>query len=302
MRIFVTGGTGFLGRHLVSRLAASGHEVTLLTRRSPAGQPERSGVTLLQGDPTVAGPWQAALAGQDAVINLAGESLAGRWTAARKQRILASREEGTRNVVAAMLAANPSPPLLLQASAVGYYGARDDTWLSEEADSGQGFLAQVTRAWEAAVQPAEAAGIRTIRLRIGMVLAQDGGALPRMLPAFRAGFGAPLGSGSQYYSWIHLEDLIRLIVFCLDSPLSGAVNAVSPEPVPMRDFGRTLAQVLLRPYWPVAVPAFLVRLALGEMATVVLDGQRVRPERALQAGFTFRYPELEAALHAIMGW
>lgn len=293
MRIFLTGGTGFLGCHLIPQLTARGHTVTLLTRRARAAS---FGLTVLQGDPAQPGAWQAAVAGHDAIINLAGESLSRRWTAARKQRILASRAETTRHLVAAMHAARPRPSCLIQASAIGCYGSTGDQWRTEEAAFGHDFLAEVTRAWEAASEPAEAAGIRTVRLRIGVVLGRDGGALPRLMRPFRWGLGTPLGSGRQYYSWIHVDDWVRLVLFCLDQPVAGPLNAVAPHPLPMRDFGRTLARVMLRPYWPVAVPAFLLRALLGEMATVVVDGQRVCPRRALDAGFIFRYPTLDAAL------
>lgn len=299
MRIFLTGGTGFLGRHLVPQLTSRGHEVTLLTRRMYAASP---GVTALQGDPAQSGAWQAAVAGHDAVINLAGEPLSRRWTAARKHDILRSRVETTRHLVSAMQAAATPPQCLIQASAIGGYGPCGEQWLTEEAPFGSGFLADVTRAWEAAAAPAEAAGIRTVRLRIGIVLGRDGGALPRLMAPFRYGFGTPLGSGRQYYSWIHIDDWVRLVLFCLEQPVRGPLNAVAPQPVSMREFGRTLAGVMLRPYWPVAVPAFVLRALLGEMATVVVDGQRVCPRRALDAGFTFRYPALDAALeHLILG-
>jgi uncharacterized protein (TIGR01777 family) len=269
MRIAVTGASGFVGRATVARLAAAGHTVLpMKLRENPAAPP------------------------CDAVVHLAGEPIAQRWTAEAKRRIRESRVEGTRRLVESFRGAPPRT--LVAASAIGYYGSRGDEILTEDSAPGAGFLAELCVEWERAAAEARFLGVRVIQLRIGMALGRGGGALPRMLPAFRLAVGARLGSGRQWMSWIHVEDLAALIEFALNS-LDGPVNAVAPQPVTNAEFTRALASAVRRPAFAVA-PAFLLKLLLGEMSDVLLSSQRVAPRAAESAGFTFRYPELRAAL------
>lgn len=279
MRIAVTGASGFIGRALTARLAAAGHTVEPLKTRESFVMPPC-----------------------DAVVNLAGEPIAQRWTPEAKQRIRYSRVEGTRRLVESMGRLSPRPAALVCASAVGFYGSHGDEILRETSPPGEDFLAEVCVAWERAAAQAESAfGIRVVCLRTGVVLGRGGGALERMLPAFRLGAGGPLGSGRQWMSWIHLDDLTSLYEFALnESRLRGAVNAVAPHPVTNAEFVRALAAALHRPAL-IPVPAFALKLMFGEMAGVLLDSQRAVPEAARAAGFEFRYPELGPALSAILG-
>lgn len=242
-----------------------------------------------------------ALSGYDAVVHLAGENVAGgRWTDARRSAILDSRVEGTRAVVEALLAASPRPRTLISASAVGYYGNPGDRVVDEGDGPGQGFLADVCRAWEAEAREAEALGVRVVRVRIGVVLSRDGGALARLMPVFRMGVGGRVGDGQQWMSWIHIDDAVKVICFALEQEeISGPLNAVAPSPVTNREFSRALAKHLRRPAW-LPVPAPALRLALGEMSSVVLEGQRVAPEGLRKLGYPFEYDELDAALHNLV--
>jgi len=289
VRVLVTGGTGFIGGAVCHALRGAGHAVTVVSREP--GQ--------VSGD---AVRWDAvpqAIRTADAVVNLAGESIAsGRWSAARKAAILQSRVEATRAVVDAARAAKPRPRILISASAVGYYGARGDEALDETAAPGAGFLAEVCRPWEDEASRAEAVGMRVVRLRLGMVLAGDGGALGRMLPPFRAFVGGRLGDGEQWVSWIHRGDVTGLVVDALaNDGYHGAVNATAPQPVRNRDFVAALGRVLARPA-AIPVPAVVLRLALGEMADVLLTGQRVFPRAAERVGYRWQYPEVLGALRA----
>ena len=297
MNILITGASGFIGSALVSRLTLNGHHCIPLRRGStvanetgPTWDPA-SGLIRLEA----AGPL-------DAVIHLAGENIAQRWTAAAKARIRSSRVDATRLLCEA-LARLPQPPrVLVSASATGYYGDRGDEVLVEDSSPGNGFLAEVCQAWEAAAEPARLHGIRVVYLRLGLVLAHNGGALAKMLPAFRLGFGGRLGSGRQFWSWICLEDLLRVIELAVgDQSLSGVVNAVSPAAVTNAHFTRVLAQAVRRPAL-VPVPAIVVKLLFGEMGRDALLGSaRVRPARLIESGFAFRFPELEAALNHALG-
>lgn len=295
MRLVLAGATGFLGRPLLARLAADGHDVTVLTRR-PRGQ---SGARELAWQPEGhAGPWASALDGADAVVNLAGESIAdGRWTPARKLTLLESRLLPTRSLVAAIERCERRPTVLVNASAIGFYGTHGDEVITEANPPGHDFLGRLARDWEDAALAAEALGTRVFLLRTGVVLARDGGALGKMLLPFRLGLGGRMGTGRQYLSWIHRDDWVRLVGFLLAHPGgSGPVNATAPAPVPQEEFARTLARVLRRPAI-VPTPGFVLRLAMGEMAdALVLAGQRVVPARALEMGFRFSFPELEPAL------
>ncbi len=298
MKIIVTGGTGFIGHALVGELAGQGHEVVVLTR---GGSHPSSSARLVEWDARSAGPWQAELVSADAVVNLAGEPIAeGRWTDARKQVLLNSRILATRLLVD-VLAARPSPlPVLVSASGIGYYGASDDRRLDERAPLGEGFLANLSAAWEAEALRAGQFGTRVVLLRTGMVLEQDGGALPKMLVPFRLFAGGPVLPGTQWVSWIHRRDLIGLIQWAIaTSTVSGSVNAVAPEAVTMKTFCATVGKVLHRPSW-LPVPGLALRLALGEMGTLMTTGQRVHPANALAGGYDFHYPMLEPALQAIM--
>jgi uncharacterized protein len=295
MNILVTGATGFVGKALVSRLTTSGHGVLLL-RRGAAGSaseatwnPEAKQVNL---------PSSVSL---DAVVHLAGESIAQRWTTAAKARIRASRVDATRLLSEAVVGL-PSPPrVLICASATGFYGDRGDEILDEQSGSGTGFLADVCQAWEAAAALARQRGIRVMHLRLGIVLAAHGGALAKMLPAFGLGLGGRLGSGRQYWSWIVLDDLLGVVEWALqDGQASGALNAVAPEAVTNTDFTAALARALRRPAF-LPVPALVVRSLFGEMGREALLGSaRVQPTRLLNAGFAFRFPHLDAAFRHVL--
>jgi len=285
----VTGGTGFIGQAVCHALRGAAHTVTIVSR-DPA---HASGTAV---------GWDAvgqAVAAADALVNLAGEPIAaGRWGPVRKEAILQSRVNATRALVDAAGAAAQRPGVLVSASAVGYYGARDDELLDETAGPGTGFLAEVCRAWEHEASRAETLGLRVVRLRIGMVLAGDGGALARMLPPFRAFVGGRLGSGQQWMSWIHRGDLTGLVVEAVaNEGYRGAVNATAPQPVRNREFVAALGRVLVRPA-TVPVPGVVLRLALGEMADMLLTGQRVLPRAAERLGYRWQYPEVLGALRA----
>lgn len=291
----MTGGSGLIGSSLTSLLRAAGHRVTPLVRRAP-GHGE------IGWDPAAGRIDAAALEGTDAVVHLAGESIAdGRWTAARKRRILESRTSGT-GLLAGTLARLARPPAVLaSASAIGYYGDRGDQRLDEGSGPGEGFLPLVTRAWEAATSPAEEAGIRVVRTRFGIVLSADGGALARMLPPFRAGLGGRLGSGDQYMSPVALDDVAAALQHCIVTPaVRGAVNVTCPGPVTNREFTRILAAVLRRPA-PFVVPRFALRVAMGEMVDELLFASaRVEPAALLASGYRFRHPTVESALRHVL--
>lgn len=300
MRIAVTGATGFVGRRLCARLLADGHVVVALTRdRERAARVLPARAEIADWEPERGGVTAAVLDGVDAVMHLAGAGVAdGRWTEHRKTLILRSRVEGTRALVTALAALAPErrPRVLLSASAIGFYGDHGDTVVDEDAEAGTGFLAEVCQAWEREARAAEALGVRTVRVRIGIVLGAGGGALARMLPLFRLGIGGRLGSGRQWMSWIHLDDLVALWLFALEhDEIHGPLNAVAPRPVTNADFTRMLGAALGTPAI-VPVPAVALRLALGEMADVLLGGQRVHPCVAERHGFRFPHPDLPAAL------
>lgn len=302
MRVFITGGTGLIGRHLASNLVRRGDSVTVLTRSRDAARPLLPDpVSLLQGDPTTPGPWRQHLSHHDAVVNLAGEPIfAHRWTKPQKEKIRSTRISATHNVVEAIRASNPTPASLVNASAIGYYGPRDDETLSEDAPPGADFLAELSVQWEAEARKASDVGIRTVLLRTGVVLAPNGGALKQMLLPFRLHVGGPIGSGRQWISWIHLDDLVDVILFALDNPaLKGPLNATAPNPVTNRDFARTLARTLGRASW-LPVPKLALRIALGEVANILARGQRILPAKLRQTGFHFRFPALPEALNDLL--
>jgi len=298
MRVAVSGSTGLVGSEVVASLSTAGHEVVRLVRRSPA-----PGEKAVRWDPAKGEVDAAGLEGFDAVIHLAGENVgAGRWTPARKAAIRDSRVNGTRLLCDALAGLARPPKTLVCASAVGYYGDRGGETLAEESPPGTGYLAEVCREWEAASAPAARKGIRVVALRIGMVLSPEGGALPRMLPLFRAGLGGVLGGGRQYVSWVALDDLPNILLHALQrGDLTGPVNAVAPRPVTNREFTVALGKVLARPT-PLPVPAFALRLAVGrEMAdALLLASARVVPRRLEETGYRFRFPELGGALHHLL--
>lgn len=298
MKIAITGATGFIGRPLVDRLLSAGHQILLLSRR-PDSAGARPNVRTDFFDALQA-PKDRLLEGMDAVIHLAGESIAERWTAERKDRILRSRENGTRVIARAAVQAQ-SVRLLVCGSAIGYYGPHGSEELTEDSPAGNDFLATVCKVWEQAASPAREAGIRVVHLRTGIVLHPEGGALKKIIGPFKMGAGGRLGSGEQYMSWIHREDLLSLILHATSKEsLRGPVNGTAPNPVANQEFTRVLARVLHRPA-VMPAPAFALKLALGEMSTMVLDGQRVLPTAALASGFRFAFPDLEPALQNLLG-
>lgn len=293
MTITVTGASGFIGRRLMKLLAANGHSLHVLSRHAGTNLPPN--VRLSVWDAAAGPPPEAALRGTDAVIHLAGEPVAQRWTADVRRRIRESRVQGTRNLVEALGNMAELPRVLVCASAIGYYGSRGDEVLTEASAPGSGVLPEICVAWEHEAVAAEYLGLRVVRVRIGIVLASHGGALARMLPPFRMGVGGRLGNGKQWMSWIHLDDLCELLRFAVEQPVRGAMNAVAPYPVTNSEFTKTLAAALKRPaLFP--VPPFALRLMFGEMADVLLASQRVSPKGAEDAGFRPRYPQLAGAL------
>ncbi|MGH7320673.1 MAG: TIGR01777 family oxidoreductase [Candidatus Rokuibacteriota bacterium] len=297
-RVAISGASGLIGGALTAFLTTGGHRVDPLVRRAP-----RAGTTEIHWDPARGEIDAAGIEGVDAVVHLAGENIAaGRWTAARKEAIRASRVEGTRLLCRALAGLNRRPSVLVSASATGYYGDRGDEPLHEDSPPGSGFLADVCQAWEAATAPAAQAGIRVVILRNGLVLTGRGGALGRMLGPFRLGLGGVMGSGRQYMSWIALDDLVRAIQLAmLATTLAGPVNAVAPRPVTNAEFTQTLGRLLRRPTI-LALPGPLIRLAFGEMGpALLLASARVLPARLEAAGFQYRHAELADALREALG-
>jgi uncharacterized protein (TIGR01777 family) len=304
MRVFLTGGTGLVGRRLAEALGSRGDEVVVLTRRPDAARQLGLAATLVEGDATQPGPWAEAVADCDAVVNLAGENIfARRWTAAVKARLRDSRVRGTGRVVEA-LSRRPRtqdgrPKVMVNASAVGYYGFCGDEELTEESPPGTDDMALLCRDWEAAAQAAERFGVRVVRVRIGIVLDRRGGALGLLLPLYRSFLGGTVGGGRQWMSWVHHADLTGLLLLALDNPAAaGPLNGTAPNPVTNRTFGKTLGTVLGRPSL-LPAPAFGLRLLLGERADMLLHGQRVLPRRARELGYAFRFPDLEGALRDV---
>ncbi|MBI5868288.1 MAG: TIGR01777 family protein [candidate division Zixibacteria bacterium] len=301
MRVLITGGTGFIGGELVRTLAGIGHSVTVLSRQSalPLGWPTNVQLIHWPGPPTEM-PEQA-LEQVDAIVNLAGESIgAGRWTNSRKDRIFESRILTTRLLVARIATMPTKPKLLISGSAIDFYGSPGDTPLTEASPPGNTFLAVVCSHWEDEAKAVIKHGVRLAILRTGLVWGPRGGALPRIMLPFKLFVGGPLGSGNQVLSWIHRDDLIGLIRFILENDhVSGPINATAPNPVPNRELSRVLGKLLRRPSF-FRTPAFILRLALGEMSELVLKGQRVLPKRALEYKYAFQFPELEGALRNVL--
>jgi uncharacterized protein len=285
MRVTVTGASGLIGSRLVHALEARGDEVTVLSRRT-------------NWDPADGPAPPDLLAGRDAVIHLAGEPVAQRWSDDARRRIRESRELGTRNLVKGIAQADPRPHALVSASAVGYYGPHGDEPLDEDAPPGDDFLAQVCVAWEHEAQQAEQLGLRVVRVRTGVVLDAHGGALGKMLPPFRLGIGGPVAGGRQYLPWIHADDVAGIYLAALEG-WSGAVNATAPTPVTNAEFSKALGRALHRPA-VAPVPGAAIRLLYGDMAEIVTTGQRALPRRTQELGYAFRHPDLDEALRAAL--
>lgn len=304
MKVAITGATGFVGSRLGEKLNAEGHQILVLTRN-----PERAkrffpssafpNLEVVSYNPKKLGDWQKSISGCDAVVNLAGEPISERWTAQHKQEILESRQQGTRNIVEAIKQADAKPSVLVNGSAIGYYGTSETATFDESSSAGNDFLAEVCQKWEAEAQKVKEAGVRLVIIRTGIVLGK-GGALEKMVGPFKVFAGGPIGSGRQWFSWIHREDLVNLILEALKRPeIEGIFNGTAPNPVRMTEFCQTLGEVMNRPSW-LPVPEFALELLLGEGATVVLQGQQVLPKQTQSIGFQYQYPSLKAALNNII--
>jgi uncharacterized protein (TIGR01777 family) len=300
MKVAITGATGFIGSRLVQQLQTQGHQPLILTRNPASASGAFPNVEVVGYTPTESGDWQNAIAGCEGVVNLAGEPIAeGRWTPKHKEEILNSRKLGTQKIVEAIAQANPKPSVLVNASAIGYYGTSETATFDETSPPGNDFLAQVCQAWEGEAQKVKDVGVRLVILRFGIVLG-DGGALAKMIPPFQLFAGGPLGTGQQWVAWIHRDDVVRLIIEALTRPdMEGVFNATAPNPVRMAEFCQTLGEVLHRPSW-LPVPDFALEVLLGEGAQVVLEGQQVLPKRTTSSGFNYQYPMLKSALGDIL--
>jgi uncharacterized protein (TIGR01777 family) len=294
MKVTVTGATGRIGSHLVAALKARGDEVTVLSR-DPERASEKLGVEALAWDPENETAPMTALVGRDAVVHLAGEDIAQRWTKEAKKRILDSREGGTRSLVHAIFDAKPRPPVLVCASALGFYGARGDEPVDETSPPGRDWLADVVVRWEAQADTAKL-GTRVVKVRTGIVLDAEGGALAKMLPPFKAGIGGPVGGGRQYMPWIHLDDLVGIYLAAIDSPsFAGPINASAPNPATNKEFSHALGRALHRPA-VAPIPGLTLKAMYGEMAQIVLKGANMVPGRAAELGYEFAHPDLDEAL------
>ena len=304
MKIFITGGSGFVGSNLTRDLTDRGHQVSILTRQAKSKANLPSGATYVIGDPNAPGPWQQEISGHNLIINLAGASIFTRWTTENKQKIRDSRINTTHHLVDAleMAASENRPKTLLSTSAVGYYGDHGDELLTEETAAGNDFLARVAQTWEAEAERATNLGLRVVCCRFGIVLGKKGGALSKMLPLFRFGLGSPLGHGRQFFPWIHEKDLARIFTFLVENPeIKGPVNCVSPNQVTNAELSQALASQLGKKVFPINVPAFALKTIMGEMASILLSGQRVAPTQLDNAGFQFAFTELSSALKDILG-
>ncbi len=301
MRVVITGGTGLIGRRLVDRLIQAGHRAVVLSRAPERVTDLPEGAAVARWDRAAVDDLAATISGADAVVHLAGENIGGgRWTKPRKRRIRESRVAGSRAIAEAFERAESRPPVLIQASAVGYYGPSGDEELTEASPSGDDFLAATCREWEAASAGVEALGVRRALIRSGVVLSTRGGALPKMMLPFKLFAGGPAGSGRQWLPWIHIEDEVGAIRFLIErSEAVGPFNLTSPNPLTNREFSRVLGRVMGRPSL-LPAPAFALKLALGEMSTLLLDGQRALPSRLVEHGFAFRFPEARVALEDLL--
>jgi hypothetical protein len=303
LNIVIAGGTGFIGTALAEKLVASNHSVVVLTR-----EPQRTAALSerkqsVQWDAKTVGPWVEALATTDAVVNLVGENIGGkRWSVTQKKELAQSRMQSTALLIQGMRGMKKRPSVFVNASAVGYYGNVPAGEVPEEHPPGSDFLAQLCVQWEREAMKAAALGLRVVTIRSGIILSKEGGALPKMLFPFRLFVGGPLGTGKQWFPWIHLDDEIRAIQFALESnSLNGAVNLTTPNPVTMREFCQALGKAMHRPWWT-PVPGFVLKAVLGEMAgPLLLGGQRAVPKKLLAAGFQFRFNKVEEALLELLG-
>lgn len=301
MRVIITGATGFIGRALAEELDQGEYEIVALSRNL-TNRSTPSNISYIEWDAKNPNGWTNNVDGAYAIVNLTGENIsAGRWTWKRKEEILQSRLNAGKAIVEAVKRVNRKPKVIVQASAIGYYGSRKDEALDESSSPGSGYLPEVAQKWELSTKEVESLGVRHVIIRSGIVLGKDGGALPRLVQPFRFFVGGPLGNGKQWFSWIHLEDEIKAIRFLMENEnLNGAFNLTTPVPLVMKDFCKILGQVMHRPCW-FKVPGFMLRLAVGEMAeALLLTGQRVLPKRLLEAGYRFLYPEAEPALQQIL--
>ncbi len=306
MRIFLMGGTGLVGSRLIPRLLERNDQVVLLTRRADAVKQKWGACTLIEGDPMQAGAWMNEVEGCDAVINLVGEGVFNRrWRAKFKQLLRDSRIKSTEHVVQALAkaprTAAGAAKVLVNASAIGYYGPHGDEELDENSPAGNDFLAQACVDWEKAARGAEGQGVRVALVRVGVVLDKAGGALKEMMRPFKFFMGGPVGSGKQYVSWIHHQDLVGILLLALDSAgAGGPINGTAPNPVTNRQLAKALGRVMGRPSF-MRAPKFMLWLVLGGVATLVTTGQRVLPRKALELGYSFRFPEIDGALKDILG-
>ena len=302
MKIAITGATGLVGSRLVSQLQQKGHQILVFTRNPSNAQrvlPASSSLEIVRYTPQESGDWQQRVSGCDAVVNLAGEPIAERWSPQQKKAIMESRQIGTRKLVEAIAMAEQKPKVLVSGSAVGYYGTSESAAFDETSSSGSDFLAQVCQNWEQEAQKATEYGVRLVILRIGIVLA-NGGALGKMIGPFKVFAGGPIGSGKQWFSWIHRDDLVSLICQAVErEDMSGVYNATAPNPVRMEKLCQTLGEVMNRPSW-LPVPDFVLEVLLGDGAIVVLEGQRVLPKQTQASGFDYQYPKLKPALAEIV--
>jgi uncharacterized protein len=305
MKVAITGATGFVGSRLVERLTKAGHSVLVLTRNADRARrmfPASTfpSVEIVGYSPLESGAWQQKISGCDGVVNLAGAPIAeSRWTPERKKEILDSRNIGTQKIVEAIEQAEPKPSVLVNSSAIGYYGTSETGTFDEADPAGNDFLAQVCQSWESAAEKVKTTGTRLVILRTGIVLGM-GGALAKMLTPFRLFAGGPIGSGQQWFSWIHRDDLVNLIIQALTQPeMAGTFNATSPNPVRMSELCNTLGQVMHRPSW-LPVPDFALEMLLGDAAQVVLQGQQVLPKRTQASGFEYQYPTVKQAIEAVL--
>lgn len=305
MKIAISGATGFVGSRLVAKLHAEGHRILVLTRNTTFAQkvfPPQAfpNLEIIAYTPIVSGAWQDTIAGCDGVVNLAGEPIAeGRWTPERKQEILNTRKLGTQKIVEAIAKSQPQPSVLVNTSAIGYYGTSETASFDEDSANGKDFLAQVCQEWEAEAGKVKDINVRLVILRFGIILG-NGGALGKMITPFKLFAGGPIGTGQQWFSWIHLDDIVSLIIQALTkSTMEGVYNGTAPQPVSMNDLSTTMGKVMNRPSW-LPVPGFAIEAILGDGAKVVLEGQQVLPKRTLESGFEYQYPNLQSALTQIL--
>ncbi len=300
MKILVTGATGFIGQKLCEVLSQSGHQLVGLSRSADSAKQKVPSLSeVFSWDPEREYAPMEAFSEVDAVIHLAGESVAGRWTKEKKQSIYDSRIEGTKHLVGSMLKADSKPQMFISTSAIGFYGERGDDSLGEDESPGNDFLANVCKDWEAASKPAAEQNVKVANIRIGIVLGPDGGALDAMLLPAKMGVSGPLGSGQQWWSWIHQADVVGLIEHILDQQIEGPVNLTSPNPMRQKGFAKVMGDVLNRPAFMPA-PSFALKALLGEFSVELLSSKRVLPKKAQETGYTFKFPELEAALKNIL--